>query len=127
MLDRTGWTIEREEHLRRLHAAGWSFSQIAEMLGGGLTRNAVAGKTDRMALPARGPRSCAPSVPRPRAHEPDPANRVAFAELHAQHCRFPYGDPGHPDFLFCGSPKQRGPYCEHHARIAYQPPRDRNR
>src|SRR5262249_2436926 len=28
-------------------------------------------------------------------------------------CRWPCGDPGHPDFHFCGDPVAKRPYCEH--------------
>jgi hypothetical protein len=34
-------------------------------------------------------------------------------------CRWPCGDPGHPDFHFCGSPVAKRPYCEHHRAMAY--------
>lgn len=38
-------------------------------------------------------------------------------------CRWPIGDPQHADFHFCGKDKVAGlPYCEFHARRAYQPP-----
>jgi hypothetical protein len=33
-------------------------------------------------------------------------------------CRWPYGDPGHPHFRFCGSPVVAKPYCEHHRTAA---------
>ena len=38
-------------------------------------------------------------------------------------------DPTTPDFRFCGakSPIGAGPYCAHHARVAYQPAQDRRR
>ena len=37
-------------------------------------------------------------------------------------CRWPIGDPGEPDFHFCGRKKFGSlPYCEHHVRMAYQP------
>jgi GcrA cell cycle regulator len=48
--------------------------------------------------------------------------RRTLLELTAQTCRWPIGDPGNPDFFFCGGrslPDQ--PYCAHHSRIAYQP------
>ncbi|MDO8354066.1 MAG: GcrA family cell cycle regulator [Aestuariivirga sp.] len=36
------------------------------------------------------------------------------------------GDPGSEDFCFCGhSPRDKSPYCEYHARAAYQPMQDR--
>ena len=43
-------------------------------------------------------------------------------------CRWPIGDPGEPEFHFCGR-KSCGtlPYCEHHARMAYQPVQARRR
>src|SRR5262249_5355373 len=38
-------------------------------------------------------------------------------------CRWPCGDPGHPDFHFCGDPVAKRPYCEHHRTMAYMTPR----
>src|SRR5262245_22468759 len=38
-------------------------------------------------------------------------------------CRWPCGDPGHPDFHFCGDPVAKRPYCEHHRTMAYMAPR----
>ena len=49
-----GWTESRVETLRRLYAEGLSSSRIAAELGGGVTRNAVIGKVDRLNLPKRG-------------------------------------------------------------------------
>lgn len=43
-------------------------------------------------------------------------------------CRWPIGDPQMADFHFCGKPKVAGlPYCEFHARRAFQPPQPRRR
>ena len=43
-------------------------------------------------------------------------------------CRWPIGDPQQPDFHFCGKQKVPGlPYCEVHARRAFQPPQARRR
>lgn len=43
-------------------------------------------------------------------------------------CRWPIGDPQHADFHFCGKSKVTGlPYCEFHARRAFQPPQARRR
>jgi GcrA cell cycle regulator len=37
-------------------------------------------------------------------------------------CRWPIGDPAATEFHFCGrGPKAGSPYCEAHARKAYQP------
>jgi GcrA cell cycle regulator len=43
-------------------------------------------------------------------------------------CRWPIGDPQMTDFHFCGKNKVPGlPYCEFHARRAFQPPQARRR
>ena len=34
-------------------------------------------------------------------------------------CRWPYGDPRHPDFHFCGDPIAEKSYCKHHHALAY--------
>src|SRR3954471_17849588 len=44
------WTEERIERLTKLWTEGFSASQIAADLGGGLTRNAVLGKANRLGL-----------------------------------------------------------------------------
>ena len=50
------------------------------------------------------------------------AQRRTLLELTAQTCRWPIGDPGNPDFFFCGGRSLPDmPYCAHHSRIAYQP------
>jgi GcrA cell cycle regulator len=48
--------------------------------------------------------------------------RRTLLELSEETCRWPIGDPGNPDFFFCGGPTLTGlPYCAHHCRVAYQP------
>jgi GcrA cell cycle regulator len=43
-------------------------------------------------------------------------------------CRWPIGDPQLADFHFCGKNKVNGlPYCEFHARRAFQPPQVKRR
>ncbi len=75
--------------------------------------------------------------PKPEA-EPDPApieelvipasQRVTVAILKDHMCRWPVGDPREEDFHFCGAKRKPGlPYCERHARIAYQPLQSRRR
>ena len=54
--------------------------------------------------------------------------RVSILMLTDKTCRWPIGDPGSAEFCFCGHlPKAGAPYCEYHARIAYQPAQDRRR
>jgi hypothetical protein len=38
-------------------------------------------------------------------------------------CRWPCGDPGHPNFHFCGDPVVEKPYCDHHRAMAFRPNR----
>ncbi len=49
MADSNGWTPEREATLRKLHASGLTFGAIAKQLGG-VSRNAVIGKANRLGL-----------------------------------------------------------------------------
>jgi GcrA cell cycle regulator len=54
--------------------------------------------------------------------------RCSLLELDNEKCHWPIGDPGQPDFFFCGGKTGAGiPYCGYHARIAYQPATDRRR
>ncbi|MEI7804099.1 MAG: GcrA family cell cycle regulator [Hyphomicrobiales bacterium] len=54
--------------------------------------------------------------------------RRTLLELTEATCRWPVGDPGSVEFFFCGGETGgSGPYCSHHARVAYQPPSDRRR
>ncbi|GLI91483.1 GcrA family cell cycle regulator [Methylocystis echinoides] len=57
------------------------------------------------------------------------SERVTLMELRESMCRWPMGDPTTPEFRFCGahSPIGGGPYCAHHASVAYQPAQDRRR
>jgi len=47
------WTDERIDQLKQLWEAGLTASQIADKLGGGLSRNAVIGKAHRLGLKSR--------------------------------------------------------------------------
>jgi|SRR5215472_9013377 len=45
----------------------------------------------------------------------------SLLDLSAQTCRWPIGDPGDPDFAFCGAAPLAGhPYCIGHCLIAYR-------
>jgi GcrA cell cycle regulator len=56
------------------------------------------------------------------------AERKYIQTLTELSCRWPIGDPQHADFHFCGKGKITGlPYCEFHARRAFQPPQPRRR
>ena len=135
-----GWTDERVEQLRSLWTEGLSASQIARVLGG-VTRNAVIGKVHRLGLagrasPSRAERPRLPSAPKVQARAHNPAQPVVEEEpvilddgsfatvltINDRMCRWPIGDPSENEFHFCGrKPKNGSPYCEAHARKAYQP------
>ena len=56
------------------------------------------------------------------------AERRSIQTLNECSCRWPIGDPQLADFHFCGKDKVMGlPYCEFHARRAFQPPQPRRR
>src|ERR1700759_1654735 len=142
-----GWDDERVATLKKLWLEGLSASQIAKQLGG-VTRNAVIGKVHRLGLSGRAAPSqpSRPTFKAPRAPRPAPApapRRVAehhrapapvpvlcpeepgsatVLTLGAHMCKWPIGDPASNTFSFCGRRSdQDGPYCAHHAQIAYQP------
>jgi GcrA cell cycle regulator len=94
--------------------------------------------TMRIVRPAvRGNTALAARHARERQFEPQPelieniipiGQRCSTLELSEGKCRWPIGDPGKPDFFFCGGKTIEGlPYCGYHARIAYQPAVDRRR
>lgn len=130
--------------------AGRSASEIAVLLSGELsrkvTRNAVIGKMTRMGYTKRAgrndtskikPARRSPAAPAKRRassrqpasapvapiQQPDLSARpVTFDELQRHHCRWPLGDPGTPDFRFCGDRRAAGqPYCDEHRRTAWRP------
>jgi GcrA cell cycle regulator len=54
--------------------------------------------------------------------------RKSIQSLVEASCRWPIGDPQHEDFHFCGHDRMTGlPYCEFHARRAFQPAQPRRR
>jgi len=144
-----GWTDERVSTLKKLWLEGLSASQIAKQLGG-VTRNAVIGKVHRLGLSGRAapsqptrPAFKPQRVARPAISAPQPIRRaVAVAPqppepvvrrveepgsatvltLGAHMCKWPIGDPSTEGFSFCGRRTgEDGPYCNEHARVAYQP------
>lgn len=135
-----GWTDERVDQLRSLWTEGLSASQIARVLGG-VTRNAVIGKVHRLGLagrasPARSEHLRLPMAPKaplrvrptvlPVVEEApvilDDGSFATVLTINDRMCRWPIGDPSENEFHFCGrKPKNGSPYCEAHARKAYQP------
>lgn len=68
--------------------------------------------------------SIVPSLPPERTEDKDiPMDqRCTIMDLGEGICRWPVGEPGTPEFFFCGGKTLEGlVYCGYHARIAYKP------
>lgn len=70
-----------------------------------------------------------PAPPKPCIEEARPScDPIGIQDLATSSCRWPNGHPGSPGFGFCGARAIAGrPYCDTHARLAYEPPRERRR
>jgi len=69
-------------------------------------------------------------TPEPRVSgEVVPISRnLTLVQLSDRTCKWPLGDPLSADFRFCGnSSNDASPYCQYHARIAFQPVSERRR
>ncbi len=130
------WTEDRVGRLRDLYREGKTATQIAADLGGGITRNSVIGKIERLRLRS-GSTVAAPVAQRPVPAVskglvpavvvetmPAAAAPVTMDGLTEFSCRWPLGDPRSADFHFCGARKgsDAGPYCAGRAALARQTP-----
>ena len=139
------WTEEREQKLRGLWEKGYTASQIAEMLGEGVTRNAVIGKAHRLKLAARATSKQSGSLKKQNAasglnkqegyiskksrfrslllDKNFPAeNPKKLEELGDENCK--WHNQHHPDeegFYFCGRQVVKDfSYCKLHVLLAFQ-------
>jgi GcrA cell cycle regulator len=56
------------------------------------------------------------------------SKRLMLVELSENTCKWPIGDPMAVEFNFCGHEAgSSGPYCQYHAKMAYQPASERRR
>lgn len=109
------WSNEQVEELVRLWDEGLSTSEIGKKLG--TTKNAVVGKAHRLGLSKR---------QSPIRKKPNKPTVIRMKELRAGMCSWPTGEPGKPDFHFCGKPAVPGkPYCAEHCAKAYVGSKDR--
>jgi GcrA cell cycle regulator len=145
------WTDERIAAIAMYAEQGYSCSQIAGLIGNA-TRNSVIGKLHRLGLSIkRQPGFKAQrKSPRPRitksrivstkwnasgsevlppldfeemrAADVIPLH-IAFADLVASTCRFPFGTG---PYTYCGHDTLgAGSYCDQHYALAYRPPQQR--
>ena len=77
------WTDEIVEQLKQHWIDGKSASQIASLLGNGVTRNAVIGKVHRLGLAGRAKTPSSGASRPPRRMAPPPAHRVAGPRLNS--------------------------------------------
>ena len=139
------WTEEREQRLRKLWEKGYTASQIAEMLGGSTTRNAVIGKAHRLKLAARATSKQSRSPKKQNTASIlnkqegyisrksrfksllldknfEVENPKKLEELDDKNCRWPIGHPDEENFYFCGrSSVENFSYCKLHVLYAFQP------
>lgn len=95
--------------------------------GGGASKAARAFRSTNFDAPRSDKRHPLRDLPRPRrivspadATPPDASSRCALIDLQSFSCRFPHGDPGEPDFVFCGAPQAgSGPYCAYHHALTH--------
>lgn len=102
------WTPEKVALLTQLWNTGLSAAEIGLKLG--CNKNTVIGKAHRLGLKKRRPINA-------------PGNAIASVTLHElteNICHWPVGNPGEPDFHFCGEPSILGKsYCLKHYNIGY--------
>ena len=142
------WTEEKVAKLKELWGSGKTASQIAEIIGG-VSRNAVIGKSFRLNLSAkiktrkatsnkefensndekidksrRGRRSKFRSLIIEKDFEPE--NPKQLEELDENSCKWPIGHPDEKSFYFCGRSSLKDfSYCRLHLLYAYQTKSDK--
>tara|TARA_B100001142_G_scaffold307796_1_gene338749 strand:- start:243 stop:737 length:495 start_codon:yes stop_codon:yes gene_type:complete len=138
------WTDEKVAKLKELWGSGKTASQIAEIIGG-VSRNAVIGKSFRLNLSAkiktrkatsnqsfensseiknanskRGRKSKFRSLLIDKDFEPE--NPKQLEELDESLCKWPINHPNEKNFYFCGRSSLKDfSYCKLHLLYAYQP------
>lgn len=151
------WTDEAVSILRKGWVEGMSANQIAKQIAaygqGNFSRNAVIGKVHRLGMAGRATPSRPavrkrrtyaprPSVPRTplttnaaiRAMEQDAARnlpplapRFTILTIGPAQCRYGYGDPREDDFCLCGRETQGDAFCADHAKLCYEPSKEREK
>ena len=138
------WNEEKITKLKELWGNGCTASQIAEILGG-VSRNAVIGKANRLNLSSKiksktvssdqrfqnntneknntkqkvGRKSRFKSLIIEKDFEPE--NPKKLEELTDNDCKYPIGHPDEPGFYFCGRSSLKDfSYCRLHLLFSYQ-------
>ena len=137
------WNEEKVAKLKELWGNGSTASQIAQIIGG-ISRNAVIGKANRLNLSSkikaknitqnqnfqnstevggtkqrRGKKSKFQSLIIEKDFEPE--NPKKLEELDENSCKWPIGHPEEDKFYFCGRSSLKDfSYCKLHLLYAYQ-------
>ena len=138
------WNDEKVDKLKQLWGKGNTASQIAEIIGG-ISRNAVIGKANRLNLSSKiKTRNTPPNQNFQNNSEVDdakqkkgrkskfqsliiekdfePENPKKLEELDESSCKWPVGHPEEESFYFCGRSSLKDfSYCKLHLLYAYQP------
>ena len=138
------WNDEKVDKLKKLWGNGNTASQIAEIIGG-ISRNAVIGKANRLNLSSkiklrsassnqnsqdsfedsnskqkRGRKNKFKSLIIEKDFEPESPKKLE--ELDEGSCKWPVGHPEESSFYFCGRSSIKDfSYCKLHLLYAYQP------
>lgn len=131
--------VTRNAVIGKVHRLGLSGRATSSRSSAARPRRAHVPRTNRtpsLSFGTRGNTALKPSfetelqtAPAPIMELVIPLNeRASILTLKEAMCRWPIGDPTEEEFHFCGRKKDGStPYCEHHARMAYQPAQSRRR
>ena len=135
------WTPDRVELLKKLWGSGKTASQIAEIIGG-VSRNAVIGKSHRLNLSAKIKTRSAVTTGKSLVTQEttskksrkskfksllldknfEPAKNLKLEELNEKTCKYMEGHPDEKNSSFCGrTTVDKFSYCPLHLMIIFQP------
>jgi GcrA cell cycle regulator len=130
--------VTRNAVIGKVHRLGLSGRATTSRLNSSRPRSRISGSrraakprfatVGNLALRALYHPDAEPFVPHFEELDIPVAERKTLQMLTECSCRWPIGDPQLPEFHFCNRNKVPGlPYCEFHARRAFQPPQPRRR
>ena len=135
------WTPDRVELLKKLWGSGKTASQIAEIIGG-VSRNAVIGKSHRLNLSAKIKTRSAVTTGKSLVTQEttskksrkskfksllldknfEPAKNLKLEELNEKTCKYMEGHPDEKNSSFCGRKTvEKFSYCPLHLMVVFQP------